>query len=432
MHGRTDDLAKADVIIPDVDLGNPHYPSFLAEAHSYPAGRDAFCERRGHRMSALLRQIDTLLPTLASAQRVLLVDLESDHEPSSACAHWFKAGLPAAQRAKLIHASLCATESNYRAGLDVSFPAVLPASLGDERVRGVPTRQRAVLMSFKGRRTHGLRQALFLLHNGRDRVCIDSTDERAAARRRGGGADPVDESAARLHGRSRFSLCPRGDAAYSFRFIEALSCGAVPVLYGDGWVLPFSEALDYDAFAVLIPEAEVHRTVEILAAIDDEGGVVEAMQAAGRRVFEAVFATLDAQCAALLAIVRLRMSPATSEAARTRHQVCGRRTAGCASPRGRARREPLLLDPLGHALGPSSPRQLTTTCAAPQPLSAAACAGRAATTAARQHRGQPHRTCRRGGRVRAEFHEVARACCPSGPSASPQRAVASGLSGAGE
>jgi len=118
-----------------------------------------------------------------------------------------------------------------------------------------PAECRPLLLSFKGRRTHPLRRVLFGLHNGRDRICIDSTEQRAEARRRY-GPDMRDDESIALHSQSRFSLCPRGDAVYSFRVAEALSCGAIPVIYGDGWVLPFSELLDYRTFTVCIPEAE--------------------------------------------------------------------------------------------------------------------------------------------------------------------------------
>ena len=55
--------------------------------------------------------------------------------------------------------------------------------------------------------------------------------------------------------RSLFGLVPRGHGVYSFRLTEVMLAGAVPVIMSNGWVLPFSEFLDWDAFSVRLDEA---------------------------------------------------------------------------------------------------------------------------------------------------------------------------------
>lgn len=70
---------------------------------------------------------------------------------------------------------------------------------------------------------------------------------------------------------SKFVAAPRGDNPFSYRFTEALSAGAIPVLLSDEWVLPFRrELVHWDDCVITIPEKEVAYAATILAAMDDE------------------------------------------------------------------------------------------------------------------------------------------------------------------
>ncbi|WP_243370219.1 tetratricopeptide repeat protein [Geotalea sp. SG265] len=64
--------------------------------------------------------------------------------------------------------------------------------------------------------------------------------------------------------RSLTVLCPRGTGENTFRFFEAMSMGRIPVLVGDGCILPFASDIDYAAFMVRIPEQEVYRAGQLL------------------------------------------------------------------------------------------------------------------------------------------------------------------------
>ena len=331
------DMSKAEIIIPSMDLLVPHYPSFLWECRRWPGGHGRFAEERCQRMGEMwVRIIPEMRARMSAAQRLLVFDLESNISQCSAFAHEQKLQLGGDPR--IVHISICLDASSYRPGKDISFPACLPAAFGDAAVRAVPPARREIFFSFRGSgRRMPLREQILAMHNGTDRVCLDAHPHRSQLQAASEAATGVrvppqsDDEYVALHARSRFSLCPRGDAVYSFRFVEALSCGAIPVLYGDGWVLPFSELVDYHDFAVVIAEDDVASTPKVLAAIGP--AQLEAMQRSGRATFERLIGSVPAQLDAVLDILRARRQEDSSsrpssrdhagDAITTRHQVCG-------------------------------------------------------------------------------------------------------------
>ncbi|KAG1664535.1 hypothetical protein FOA52_013002 [Chlamydomonas sp. UWO 241] len=82
--------------------------------------------------------------------------------------------------------------------------------------------------------------------------------------------------------RSRFCLTLAGDG-YSARAEDAILHGCIPVVIQDGVHQTLESALDWSTFSVRIPEAEVHRTLEILLALPDTK--VRAMQVQLSRVW---------------------------------------------------------------------------------------------------------------------------------------------------
>lgn len=70
--------------------------------------------------------------------------------------------------------------------------------------------------------------------------------------------------------RSKFTLCPRGYGAQSFRVYETLQLNSVPVIVYDKEWLPFKDEVDWSTFSVLVHESEIHLLKEKLLQISDE------------------------------------------------------------------------------------------------------------------------------------------------------------------
>ena len=51
--------------------------------------------------------------------------------------------------------------------------------------------------------------------------------------------------------RSRFTLCPRGYGATSYRLYEAMKLGSIPVYISDKHLLPWSDKLDWNTFCIV-------------------------------------------------------------------------------------------------------------------------------------------------------------------------------------
>lgn len=87
--------------------------------------------------------------------------------------------------------------------------------------------------------------------------------------------------------RSKYTLCPRGYGAQSFRFYEAIQLGSVPVyIYDTPW-LPFENEISYGLFSIVLHEKNLHMLPGILRHIPED--VYIKMLQKGREVYTNYF-----------------------------------------------------------------------------------------------------------------------------------------------
>ena len=106
--------------------------------------------------------------------------------------------------------------------------------------------------------------------------------------------------------RSKFSLCPRGYGAQSFRFYEIMQLNSIPVVVYDKKWFPFEDVIDYESFCVLVHETEIPNLKNKLSQITDKQQ--EQMLASGKKIYEKYF-TLEGMCKQILRILQASATP---------------------------------------------------------------------------------------------------------------------------
>ena len=87
---------------------------------------------------------------------------------------------------------------------------------------------------------------------------------------------------------SDYVLCVRGAGNFSYRLYETLSCGRIPVFLDTDCVLPYEDWIDWRRYCVWVPEGELPRIVEHVAAFHESLTPAEFQerQRACRRLWE--------------------------------------------------------------------------------------------------------------------------------------------------
>ena len=100
---------------------------------------------------------------------------------------------------------------------------------------------------------------------------------------------------------SEFCLVPRGDCLFSYRLLEALASSCIPVVLSDGYVIPFSEEVDWFEFSLVVQEKEYLALPNILK--DITGAQRAAMRSKGAAAWMQWFHDIGTQLDALLLIL---------------------------------------------------------------------------------------------------------------------------------
>lgn len=112
--------------------------------------------------------------------------------------------------------------------------------------------------------------------------------------------------------RSTFTLIPGSNSKRSnwdpshVRLLEALQCGAIPVILSSRMVLPFSDMIDWRKAAIILSPARLPELNVLLRTITNED--ILQLRWQGRFLWETYLSTTDAILKTVLATVRTRLS----------------------------------------------------------------------------------------------------------------------------
>lgn len=231
---------------------------------------------------------------------------------------------------KAILAKASFSQTHFRPGFDISLPLFSrdhperdsdiddqdDVDLGENGDDGGRTRfskrdddaslSKRALLVFKGKRyIHGIgsetRNSLYHLHNGKD-VLIYTTckhgkkwrkwQQEAQDTRCDTDNEMYDQiNYMKLMKNSTFCLVPRGRRLGSFRFLESLQVGCIPVILSDHWVKPFHESIDWNKIVVDGGEKHLLLLPEKLHQFDTEK--VAKMREKSKLVYNKYFRSIE-------------------------------------------------------------------------------------------------------------------------------------------
>ncbi|XP_055376073.1 exostosin-1 isoform X2 [Condylostylus longicornis] len=210
---------------------------------------------------------------------------------------------------------------HMREGFDISIPLfhkqfpLRAGNTGFVQTNNFPTAKK-YLLAFKGKRyVHGIgsetRNSLFHLHNGKDLVLVTTCRHGKSWRElQDSRCDEDNREYDRydyetLLQNSTFCLVPRGRRLGSFRFLEALQAGCIPVLLSNAWVLPFESKIDWKQAAIWADERLLLQVPEIVRSISTNR--ILALRQQTQILWERYFGSIEKIVFTTLEIIRERL-----------------------------------------------------------------------------------------------------------------------------
>ncbi|KAH7425597.1 hypothetical protein KP509_11G061600 [Ceratopteris richardii] len=183
-------------------------------------------------------------------------------------------------KASIMASSLHVTE--YRRGFDISIP--LPGQVKSPHLQTLKPWERRYFLTFKGTRYLGKREGNFrsnpqfrALDNGNDTIvavtCRHVTNDKIRWRHpeEGAGCDEDEVLYQRYSFQdlmnTTFGLAPAGRSPSSYRLIEILSAGAIPVLIADNYVKPLGGLIQWDRCLLEFSTSRMERILPMIRAI---------------------------------------------------------------------------------------------------------------------------------------------------------------------
>ncbi|XP_049858631.1 exostosin-1 isoform X1 [Schistocerca gregaria] len=222
---------------------------------------------------------------------------------------------------KAILAKASVSLTHLRPGFDVSIPLFHknhPERGGESgyvTTNNFPVTKK-YLLAFKGKRyVYGIgsetRNLLYHLHNEKDIVLVTTCrhgkswkelkDDRCE--KDNTEYDRYDYEV--LLQNSTFCLVPRGRRLGSFRFLEALRAGCVPVLLSNGWALPFAQVIDWHQAVVWADERLLLQVPDIVRSVP--ATKVLALRQQTQVLWERYFSSIEKIVFTTLEIIRERL-----------------------------------------------------------------------------------------------------------------------------
>lgn len=87
---------------------------------------------------------------------------------------------------------------------------------------------------------------------------------------------------------SIFTLAPRGFGPTSFRLLEAMQMGSIPIYVGDNHWLPFSDEINWNDISLILDESDIGDLPDLVDSLIDSGKYLE-MRENIRKVYDEYF-----------------------------------------------------------------------------------------------------------------------------------------------